>query len=439
MTAEVAILNREAVALAADSAVTLMGLEERKIYNTNKLFDLSPEPVAVMIYGSADFGMIPWESVVQEYRRKFASTCHDTIENCALEFMEHLTSFVDDISVEKQNEQVKIIAMMELQSLRLKIAREPERDKHMDKSFNGLRYLVLECINDRIQELENMYHHIKDDAPVDRKPISLFIDDWAGFIDRYLDGLPTNDEIIQRAATMVEASLKVLPSDIWLPWRSGIVITGFGHDQLFPKLLHYSMDGVIAGKVRTRQLDSQQITEQQPSYIQPFGQDDMVLTFLHGIDPAYTRLLNRYRTSRNHFYERMVMDLLQHFEDRAKSPLSSAERSDLLEKTNQMRAASLEELDYQIDSHQSSHYKEIRSMVEWLPKNELAEMAETLVNLTSFKRRVTPQAETVGGPIDVAVISKGDGFVWIKRKNYFDPKLNPQFLERARIDRKSQA
>ncbi len=352
--------------------------------------------------------------------------------------MDHLTSFVDDISVEKQNEQVKIIAMMELQSLGLRIAKESERAKHVGKSINNLRSLVLECINNRIQELENIYHQIEDDASVDRIPISLFIDDWAGFIDKYLNSLPTNDKIIQRAATMVETSLQVLPSDIWLPWRSGIVITGFGKTKLFPTLLHYSMDGVIAGTVRTRQLDSQQITEQQPSYIQPFGQDDMVVTFLHGIDPVYTKLLNRYRISRNNFYERMVMDLLQHFEDRTKSPLSSAERSDLLDKMNQMRVASLEELDNQIDSHQSSHYKEIRSMVEWLPKDELAEMAETLVNLTSFKRRVTPQAETVGGPTDVAVISKGDGFVWIKRKNYFDPKLNPQFLERARIDRRSQ-
>jgi hypothetical protein len=37
--------------------------------------------------------------------------------------------------------------------------------------------------------------------------------------------------------------------------------------------------------------------------------------------------------------------------------------------------------------------------------------------------------ETVGGPIDVAVISRGDGFIWIKRKQYFDPNLNPQFLK----------
>jgi hypothetical protein len=36
--------------------------------------------------------------------------------------------------------------------------------------------------------------------------------------------------------------------------------------------------------------------------------------------------------------------------------------------------------------------------------------------------------ETVGGPIDVAVISKGDGFVWIKRKHYFVPELNHHFF-----------
>ena len=55
-------------------------------------------------------------------------------------------------------------------------------------------------------------------------------------------------------------------------------------------------------------------------------------------------------------------------------------------------------------------------------------MAETFVNLASFKRKVTMEPETVGGPIDVAIISKGDGFVWIKRKHYFEPRLNPQFF-----------
>jgi hypothetical protein len=70
----------------------------------------------------------------------------------------------------------------------------------------------------------------------------------------------------------------------------------------------------------------------------------------------------------------------------------------------------------------------ILRVVTMMPKDELAAMAESLVNLTSFKRKVTEEAETVGGPIDVAVISKGDGLIWVKRKHYFSPELNQQFF-----------
>ena len=53
----------------------------------------------------------------------------------------------------------------------------------------------------------------------------------------------------------------------------------------------------------------------------------------------------------------------------------------------------------------------IINAVRILPKEELARLAELLVQLTSLKRRMSMELETVGEPIDVAVISKGDGFV----------------------------
>ena len=65
-----------------------------------------------------------------------------------------------------------------------------------------------------------------------------------------------------------------------------------------------------------------------------------------------------------------------------------------------------------------------------LPKSELASMAESLVNLTSLKRKVSLQAETVGGAVDVAVVSKRDGFVWIKKKHYFKDELNLHMVRR---------
>jgi hypothetical protein len=69
----------------------------------------------------------------------------------------------------------------------------------------------------------------------------------------------------------------------------------------------------------------------------------------------------------------------------------------------------------------------IVEMITLLPKDELPHVAESLVALTSLKRHVSHDVESVGGPIDVALISKGEGFVWIKRKHYFKAELNPQF------------
>lgn len=43
---------------------------------------------------------------------------------------------------------------------------------------------------------------------------------------------------------------------------------------------------------------------------------------------------------------------------------------------------------------------------------------------------VTPKAEIEGGPIAIAVISMGDGLVWINRKYYFQPDLNPHYFGR---------
>ncbi len=53
-----------------------------------------------------------------------------------------------------------------------------------------------------------------------------------------------------------------------------------------------------------------------------------------------------------------------------------------------------------------------------------------MVSLTSLKRRVSLELETVGGPVDVAIISKGDGIIWQKRKYYFDASLNPNYFNR---------
>jgi len=78
----------------------------------------------------------------------------------------------------------------------------------------------------------------------------------------------------------------------------------------------------------------------------------------------------------------------------------------------------------------TAHAFPLRRVLSALPINEMAELAETLVNLQSLKEKVTKPSEEVGGPIDVAVITKNEGLVWINRKHYFEPDLNVRYIAR---------
>src|SRR5437867_1130890 len=92
MTAEVAVMNRIGIALAADSAVTI-GRAADKIYTSvDKLFQLSSTgPVGVMVYGNASFMSLPWETIVKSFRSKLGSQRFDTLEEYAKKLIGHLT------------------------------------------------------------------------------------------------------------------------------------------------------------------------------------------------------------------------------------------------------------------------------------------------------------------------------------------------------------
>jgi hypothetical protein len=61
-----------------------------------------------------------------------------------------------------------------------------------------------------------------------------------------------------------------------------------------------------------------------------------------------------------------------------------------------------------------------------MPLQDAIDLAEFLVDLTIKFSRFLPGAPTVGGPIEIAAISKHEGFRWINRKYYFNRELNPR-------------
>jgi hypothetical protein len=60
-----------------------------------------------------------------------------------------------------------------------------------------------------------------------------------------------------------------------------------------------------------------------------------------------------------------------------------------------------------------------------MPLQDAIDLARFMVELTIKFSRYRPGAPTVGGPVEIAAISKHEGFRWVDRKYYFSRKLNP--------------
>lgn len=63
-----------------------------------------------------------------------------------------------------------------------------------------------------------------------------------------------------------------------------------------------------------------------------------------------------------------------------------------------------------------------------MPFQDALDLAEFFVDLTIKMSRFCPGPGTVGGPIELAGITRHEGFKWIKRKHYYEGHLNPQEL-----------
>jgi len=202
---------------------------------------------------------------------------------------------------------------------------------------------------------------------------------------------------------------------------SGVVIAGFGEKEIFPSLESFLVEVKVNEKLKYKKAVSSKIDFERNASIVPFAQREMVDIFMEGADPSYLNSEKSYLSQLFKDYTEILIENIKGYSDTQKGSLKT--------RMTTISNRILQDHDEQLANHRRQNYvMPVVSVVSILPKDELAAMAEALVNLTSFKRKVSMQSETVGGPIDVAVISKGDGFVWIKRKHYFKPELNSQFF-----------
>ncbi|MCG8351114.1 MAG: hypothetical protein MI924_25370 [Chloroflexales bacterium] len=72
-------------------------------------------------------------------------------------------------------------------------------------------------------------------------------------------------------------------------------------------------------------------------------------------------------------------------------------------------------------------------VVDAMPIQDAIDLAEFLVDTTIKFSRFTPGPATVGGPIEIAAISKHEGFKWVRRKHYYHRDMNGEEHEDGAI------
>ena len=421
MTSEVVVMNRIGVALAADSAVTVEMGDSTKVQDSAlKLFMLSKyRPVGVMIYHNTSLLGVPLETIIKLFRRDLGKRWFDTLGEygeALIDFLDRNASlfpeavqdryFLDALETEyrrigelvkaeliagglysRHEEEISEIGERVIAE-QLKIWREKEDADY----FKGV------SAEDVVGRLSGEVYDVVNQAPLD----------WGV-------GAQAVDNLYEIARHLVAKDH--FPSDVF----TGLVIAGFGEKQHFPAVQHLEIGGVYGGRLKVRPASLVEVTDETPSTVMAFAHQKMVDAFLDGVTPDVFDHLDNAAA----FIEEMPPMALD-----AAAGLLPEEKKRVAGTVRTASQAKAAEFVQNILKEFDDRRANIERAVETLTIGELARVASTLVGLSSFEQQMSLDRETVGGPVDVAVISKGDGFIWIDRKHYFRREFNEHYFRR---------
>ena len=402
MTAEVALLNKQAAALAADSkAMFGSGLTVKSYDSVDKLFALSrTHPVGVMIYGNAEFMRVPWEVIIKEFREKHSAEPRGDVHEWARDFFTYARHFQ-----EFSKRDTELAALTKVAPFLKAI----EASALVNRSLEPLI---------RDVEARKVHPALEDISEAE------FVRAYPELIARFESML--SDQIGEKLDKPMRGQLRqllhlLIKADIETVARSGVVISGFGTRDTFPSLVNMESDGLIAGRLAVSVRTESEITTDHPADVLPFAVRNVMISMVHGVDPHFLDYaLTVFRDLIRLNGERVIRDLAP---DEAAANRMSAENAtvsdDLIGHF----------LDYLRDYIRDMHLGPFASTLQGMPPDEMAWLAESLVHLTSVKMRMSLGPEGVGGPVDVAVITKREGFKWIKRKATGDGLSEPPHVK----------
>lgn len=438
MTAEVVVMNRKGVAMAADSAGTLSSRGTFKIYNSNdKLFQISDKcHIGALTYGYSDINGAPFELIIGRFKEQHRNAIWGKVDDCKIDFIRYLNEYeFSSYSDEKIYIQSRIIDSLKilrddfnsikddvrhLHFLDWQLSKHsPELNEEEIKQYSSERKSIKERLDNfnasnYIELHLEQIIQIENCSNINDSFFQEIYDAYSSYIaDELEKGLEQLQFVIppEKKNLVVRYCIYAMFKDVWRNGGTGVAFAGFGSDEFYPSCANIEIYGVICGKTIYQDLGGFAISTEKPMYIMPLAQKENVDTFVFGISPMMEDSL---RESVGDFVGNALSKFGHALSDEdAFAPFGEEK----LFKAVALAQESMEnEFTDFLNIRKYENRQNIYRALNWLSIPDMAQMAKNLIELTTFKKKMSVEADTVGGPIDVAVISKNDGFTWVEKK-----------------------
>ena len=387
-------MNKNAIVLGADSAVTINGKKIRT--GVEKLFKLSDEPpMGMMIFGNANFQNIPMETLIKQYSKKTKFKKLKNIGNIQDDFLKYLSNVTPPFDFKK--------AIKDNLDDYLK-----EVEDKFDEISKGEFDEFISCFKE-----DEALDFVKD-----LKEFNLFDNVFCEIIPDFVSKKDLNHVV---HVLKMKFFYKIVPSS------TGVVIAGFSEEDLFPSFVSFELVLNNGGKIEFKSLKSK--INYYFGYIMPFAQRDVIDTFLTGSSILVKDVLRFYLLSFFDNYDDLIIDVIT-----SNDKFDEKSREEFVNEIKKIKSLNEETIDQFMmffDTLEDIMMKPILASISTMPKKELIDMANSLIGITSLRRKIDSDIESVGGEIALAIITKGEGFVWINKINPPNYNLNPHILNNS--------
>lgn len=413
MTSEIAVMNQRAVALAADSAVTLIDggtvvvrNDQRKLYNL-----MEGRAVGVMFFGVADIMGHPWEHLIEHYQKKVRPKQFAHLGDYAASFTGMLDNLNEFFPADRQKDDYKrLLASVYRYIFHLA--------QYLRETGDDEKITDAQILAEAISRIWHDYQFRDDGTP--RPDLACFPQGFAAKVAR--EHASIIDELVgygfqpfglgpSSVQQLKEIAVFAVVKDLFLEDVTGLVFAGFGTDDRYPVCVTWLLSAVVGGIVKRGQASVDVIDTEIRSKIRMFADSEVTHAFIRGIDFGLERRVYGAMRMMLHSLVDQVVGAFPGAESAQREEVRKRFQSDLVPQYLDAFRGMIG--DYQ----QQAYINPVLRVLEIAARSELAETARELVSLNVFKKRIMAQKQTVGGAIDVAVISRENGFQWFTKQD----------------------